>query len=379
MDGSSLPRLPSGRVAVTASAFPSIAMKIVSIVGARPQFIKAAALSGALRARGHTEFLVHTGQHYDAAMSDVFFLELGIPQPDANLNVGSGKHGEMTGAMLAGIERICIEQKPDAVLVYGDTNSTLAGALAASKLNIPVAHVEAGLRSFNREMPEEINRVVTDHVSKWLFCPSPVSAENLAREGITKGVSIVGDLMCDTLLRAAEIAKTKPSIVAKLGLPPKGFALATIHRASNTDDADILRGLLHALTNAGMPVVFPMHPRCRARIEAFGLQDALKNPHLKVIEPVGYLEMVQFLADAKLVLTDSGGLQKEAYWMRVPCVTLREESEWTETVTSGWNHIAGVSAEKILSIIGGLKTPTEHPDFYGAGDAAQRISDALVA
>lgn len=353
-------------------------MKVLSVVGARPQFIKAAALSSVLRAKGHTEFLVHTGQHYDAAMSDVFFQELGIPEPDANLNVGSGKHGEMTGAMLAGIEKLCIEQKPDAVLVYGDTNSTLAGALAAAKLSIPVAHVEAGLRSFNREMPEEINRVMTDHISTWLFCPSPVSAENLQKEGIIKGVTVVGDLMCDTLLRAAKIAKTKDSIVTKLGLPQKGFALATIHRASNTDDEKILRGLLHALTNAGMPVVFPMHPRCRARIEAFGLQDALRHPNLKVIEPVGYLEMVQFLADAKLVLTDSGGLQKEAYWMKVPCVTLREESEWVETVTSGWNHIAGVDPEKILGIIGSLKTPKEHPDFYGAGDAAERICAAMA-
>jgi len=354
-------------------------MKIVSIVGARPQFIKAAALSSALRAHGHQEFLVHTGQHYDASMSDVFFQELGIPEPDANLNVGSGKHGEMTGAMLAGIERICLEQKPDVVLVYGDTNSTLAGALAASKLNIRVAHVEAGLRSFNRDMPEEINRVVTDHVSTWLLCPSPVSAENLSREGITQGVHIVGDLMCDTLLRAAEIAKGKESIVARLGLPPKGFALATIHRASNTDDADILRGLLHALTHAGMPVVFPMHPRCRARVESFGLQDALTNPNLKVIEPVGYLEMVQFLNDAALVLTDSGGLQKEAYWMHVPCITLREESEWIETVSSGWNHIAGTSPDKILGFIRDLKKPAAHPDFYGAGDAAERICKALDA
>ena len=352
-------------------------MKIVSIVGARPQFIKAAALSSALRAHGHSEFLVHTGQHYDAAMSDVFFQELGIPEPDANLNVGSGRHGEMTGAMLVGVERICLEQLPDVVLVYGDTNSTLAGALAAAKLNIPVAHVEAGLRSFNREMPEEINRVMTDHLSRWLFCPSPVSAENLAREGITSGVHVVGDLMCDTLLRAAEIAAGQPSVVAKLGLRCKGFALATIHRASNTDDADILRGLLHALCNARMPVVFPMHPRCRARVEAFGLQDALKNPNLMVIDPVGYLEMVQFLKSAAVVLTDSGGLQKEAYWMRVPCITLREESEWTETVASGWNHIAGTEPEKILSIIGSLQQPDDHPDFYGSGDAAERISAAL--
>ncbi|MBX7211190.1 MAG: UDP-N-acetylglucosamine 2-epimerase (non-hydrolyzing) [Verrucomicrobiaceae bacterium] len=353
-------------------------MRILSVVGARPQFIKAAALSTALRARGHTEFLVHTGQHYDAAMSDVFFQELGIPEPDSNLNAGSGRHGEMTGAMLAGIEKLCIEQKPDVVLVYGDTNSTLAGALAAAKLNIPVAHVEAGLRSFNREMPEEINRVVTDHVSTWLFCPSPVSAENLAREGITRGVHIVGDLMCDTLLRAAKIARDKPSIVSKMNLPERGFALATIHRASNTDDEKTLRGLLHALTHAGMPVVFPMHPRCRARVEAFGLQDSLAHPNLRVIDPVGYLEMVQFLAAAKCVLTDSGGLQKEAYWMHVPCVTLRDESEWTETVSSGWNHIAGTDPDKILSIIRNVSTPAAHPDFYGAGDAAERISRALA-
>ncbi len=353
-------------------------MKILSVVGARPQFIKAAALSSALRARGHEEFLVHTGQHYDATMSDVFFDELGIPTPDVNLNAGSGTHGAMTGAMLAGIERLCIERKPDALLVYGDTNSTLAGALAASKLNIPVAHVEAGLRSFNRTMPEEINRVVTDHVSRWLLCPSQVSADNLAREGITRGVDIVGDLMCDTLLRAAKIAQGKDSIVTSMKLPHKGFALATIHRASNTDDESTLRGLLRALTQAGLPVVFPMHPRCRARIDSFGLGDVLTHPNLRVIEPVGYLEMVQILTGARLVLTDSGGLQKEAYWMRVPCVTLREESEWTETVTAGWNHIAGTDPEKILSIIRGVTEPSEHPDFYGAGDAAERICAALA-
>ncbi len=354
-------------------------MKILSVVGARPQFVKAAALSAALRARGHSEFLVHTGQHYDANMSDVFFQELGIPSPDVNLEVGSGRHGEMTGAMLAGIEKLCIEQSPDMVLVYGDTNSTLAGALAAAKLNIPVAHVEAGLRSFNRTMPEEINRVVTDHVSAILLCPSKVSADNLAREGVTAGVHIVGDLMHDTLQRAAAIAKTKPSIVAKLGLRPKGFALATIHRASNTDDPAILGGLLGALAEAGLPVVFPVHPRCRAKAAASGLGEALSHPNILAIEPVGYFEMVQLLADAKFVLTDSGGLQKEAYWMQAPCITLREESEWTETVATGWNHIAGADPGRILGIIRSLKTPAEHPDVYGDARSAERMVDVISA
>jgi len=352
-------------------------MRILTVIGARPQFIKAAAFSSVLRGRGHTEFLVHTGQHYDANMSDIFFAELGIPTPDVNLNAGSGNHGEMTGAMLAGIERYCLEQKPKVLVVYGDTNSTLAGALAAAKLHIPVAHIEAGLRSFNKAMPEEINRVLTDHVSDVLLCPSPSAVANLAREGISKGVHQVGDLMYDTQLKAVSLSRKHESLVGQLGLKPGSYALATIHRPSNTDDVQTLHNLLGSLAESGMPVIFPMHPRCRARVESAGLMPLVAKSSVQIIEPVGYLHMTQLLQGAQIVLTDSGGLQKEAYWMHVPCITLREESEWVETVECGWNQVVGTDPARVQLAIQRASKPVAHPDFYGDGSAGRQICELL--
>ncbi|MDW8234486.1 MAG: UDP-N-acetylglucosamine 2-epimerase (non-hydrolyzing), partial [Roseiflexaceae bacterium] len=310
-------------------------MNIVTIVGARPQFIKAAAVSRVLRLR-HREVLVHTGQHYDANMSAVFFDELGIPPPDVNLAVGSASHGAQTGAMLAKIEEVLLAECPDWVLVYGDTNSTLAGALAAAKLHIPVAHVEAGLRSFNRAMPEEINRVLTDHISDLLLCPSETAVENLAREGITRGVVLIGDVMADALRLAVE--RADDSVLESSGVQQGSYALATVHRAENTDDPLRLQGILTGLTLLDMPVIFPAHPRARRAIAALGWTPPA---HMRLIDPVGYLNMIALMRGARVVLTDSGGVQKEAYWLGVPCVTLRDETEWVETVTCGWNTLAG--------------------------------------
>lgn len=329
-------------------------MKIITVVGARPQFIKAAPVSRELRQR-HTEVLIHTGQHYDDAMSAIFFRELEIPEPDVNLGVGSGPHGQQTGAMLARIEEILLVERPAWVLVYGDTNSTLAGALAAAKLHIPVAHVEAGLRSFNRRMPEEINRVLTDHISALLFCPTQTAVDNLAAEGITQGVHLVGDVMHEALLWAAERARTHSTILERLGVREKGYLLATVHRAENTDDPARLRAILDAFAALDEPIVFPIHPRTKARIETLGLKSKIAN--LKSIPPVGYLDMVQLEQSARMILTDSGGIQKEAYWLGVPCVTLRDETEWVETVETGWNVLAGAEKGRIVAAVRSLVAP----------------------
>jgi len=304
-------------------------MKVVSVIGARPQFIKAAPVGQTLRAVDHTEVLVHTGQHYDDDMSAVFFRELEIPEPDYNLGVGSGLHGWQTGQMLIRIEEVLLAEKPDWVLVYGDTNSTLAGALAAVKLRAPLAHVEAGLRSFNREMPEEHNRVLTDHCSDLVFCPTQTAVDNLAREGITQGVHLVGDMMYDAVLQFAEIARQRSTILQDLGLEPKGYLVATVHRPYNTDVPENLRNILTAFLEIGEPIVFPVHPRTRRKIAqldgTFGLERATRN--VRMIEPVGYLDMLVLEQNARLILTDSGGMQKEAYFFSVPCVTLRPETE----------------------------------------------------
>jgi len=297
-------------------------MKIVSIIGARPQFIKAAAISRELR-QEHTEFLVHTGQHYDDNMSAIFFDELDIPEPDINLGVGSGLHGQQTARMLVEIEKILLDEKPNWVLVYGDTNSTLAGALAASKLHIPVAHVEAGLRSFNKDMPEEINRILTDHVSDLLLCPSQTAIDNLAYEGITKGVHLVGDVMYDALMFAVERAEIKSTILKKLGIKEKTYLLATVHRAENTDDEKRLKNILDAFDALDEPIIFPVHPRTKKAMQKIGY---LPAKHIQLIEPVGYMDMVILAKSARMVLTDSGGLQKESYWLGVPCITLRDET-----------------------------------------------------
>jgi UDP-GlcNAc3NAcA epimerase len=350
-------------------------MNVVTIVGARPQFIKAAPVSRVLRRR-HREVLVHTGQHYDEQMSAVFFEELEIPRPDHHLGVGSGPHGAQTGAMLGRIEEVLLAERPDWVIVYGDTNSTLAGALAAAKLGLPLAHVEAGLRSFVRTMPEEINRVVADRLSDLLLCPSPTAVSNLAAEGITRGVREVGDVMEDSLAFAAQRARSRSAVLARLGLSERGYLLVTVHRAENTDEEGRLSGIVAALSEAGEPVVFPVHPRTR---QALGPErwSALERAGVRLIEPVGHLDMVRLTEGARLVLTDSGGLQKEAYWLGTPCVTLREETEWVETVEAGWNRLAGADRNSILEAIRSFEPPAARPILFGAAGAAQRVVTAL--
>lgn len=349
-------------------------MKILTVVGARPQFVKAAVVSReilARRARGAvlSEDLVHSGQHYDHGMSQVFFDEMEIPEPVAHLGVGSGAHGAQTGAMLAAIEREIALRKPDVVLVYGDTNSTLAGALAATKLHVPVAHVEAGLRSFNRRMPEEINRVLTDHCARWLFCPSEQSRAQLLREGIERGVHVVGDVMIDALLHYRERAQ-RPQV----GGP---FALATIHRAENTDDPDRLRALVGALSEAPVPVVLPLHPRTRHALER---ADLTVGGSLRTVEPLSYFDMLGHLDACQFVLTDSGGLQKEAYVFGKRCVTLREETEWTELVEAGGNRVVGADPEAIAISMEWAQAPLDDvPPVYGVGDAGPRIVDVLTS
>ncbi|HNT32712.1 MAG: UDP-N-acetylglucosamine 2-epimerase (non-hydrolyzing) [Acidobacteriota bacterium] len=377
-------------------------MKIASIVGARPQFVKAAPVSRAIReaaaaGRDIAEILVHTGQHYDGNMSDIFFEELGISAPDYNLGVGSASHGVQTGAMLAAIERVLEKERPDWVLIYGDTNSTLAGALAAAKMRLPIAHVEAGLRSYDRRMPEEINRIVADQLSTALFCPSRNAAANLRKEGIRDGVSIVGDVMAEALeyavVRSMREAEEKP------GSGEYGYVLATVHRAENTDDPARLRNILKALEAIGRirPVVFPVHPRTKKMIAAAGWKPAAKGPEksgarrakttagagIRFIDPVGYLEMARLESGAEMILTDSGGVQKEAYWLKVPCITLRDRTEWVETVASGWNVLAGTDTKKIIRAAENFTIPEKSAPLYGRGPksaapASRRIVDILL-
>ena len=349
-------------------------MKVVSIVGARPQFIKASPISRLLRLQ-HTEILVHTGQHYDENMSDVFFEELEIPTPEYHLGVGSASHGAQTGAMLIGIEELLVKEKPDWVLVYGDTNSTLAGALAASKLHFKVAHVEAGLRSFNHEMPEEINRIVADHLSTLLFCPSQTAVNNLANEGITQGVHLVGDVMAEALAFAANKAKTHSDILSQLSLSEGKYLLATVHRAENTDDPIRLRNIIEAFNTIQEPIVFPVHPRTQKEINKlhYSLDD-----HVLMLEPLGYLDMVRLEASARVILTDSGGIQKEAYWLGVPCVTLRNETEWVETVETDWNKLTGANSNKIVYTIHNINPPKSHPNLYGDVNTASRCVALLT-
>lgn len=331
----------------------SKSIKLVNVVGARPQFIKLAPVLRAIAEHNQAhpdlpirDILVHTGQHYDYEMSGVFFEELGLKHPDYHLGVGSGSHGAQTGEMLRRIEEVLLTVKPDVVVVYGDTNSTLAGALAAVKLHFPVAHVEAGLRSFNRHMPEEINRVLTDHMSEYLFCPTETAVKNLEREGITRGVYLVGDVMYDALLQYMELAERRSTILRDLGLEPRRYALATVHRAENTDDPARLGGILeglHRIVASGLPVVAPLHPRTRTAATRYGLS----LDGLKVLPPVSYLDMLMLEKHARVILTDSGGVQKEAFFLGVPCVTLRHETEWVETVQTGANWLAGFDPGQI--------------------------------
>ncbi len=364
------------------------ALKVLTVVGARPQFIKAAAVSRAFaqhpwRAEGRLEEVVcHTGQHYDQEMSRVFFEELSIPEPRHHLAVGSGSHGAQTGRMLEALERVMVQERPDCVLVYGDTNSTLAGALAAAKLHIPVCHVEAGLRSFNREMPEEVNRVLTDHVATLQFCPTPAAVENLAREGITQGVHLIGDVMYDMVRMCREVAARRCDLRTRLGLACRGYYLATVHRPSNTDDPAALARILAAFGDLDICVLFPLHPRVRERIASFGLEkDVPANVLLH--GPLSYLDMLAVQAEAALVLTDSGGVQKEARILGVPCVTLREDTEWIETLEHGWNRLAGSDRERIVrGAREALAVPREggaECAFYGEGDASAQIVDTLLA
>lgn len=352
-------------------------MKVLTVVGARPQFIKARPVSAALAAAGATEFLLHTGQHYDAAMSDNFFTELGLRAPDANLGVGSGPHGAQTARMLAGIEEHLIAVRPDWLLIYGDTNSTVAGALAAAKLHIPVAHVEAGLRSRNRRMPEEINRIVADHVSSRLYCPSSEAAANLAAEGITAGIHIVGDVMHDALRHFLPLATAHSSILAVLGLEPGSYHVATLHRAELTDDPDLLQSVLRTLGSLDKPVILPLHPRTRARLDALRWSNP-NDSRLRLVEPLGYLDMLRLVSDSDRILTDSGGLQKEAYWLGRPCVTLRAETEWVETVAAGWNQLVGAPFDALRAALA-KPIPALHLPLYGTGDASARIVADLLS
>jgi UDP-N-acetylglucosamine 2-epimerase len=352
-------------------------MHVMTVLGARPQFIKAAPLCFALRDAGVRESLVHTGQHYDDRMSEIFFRELGIPRPAVNLGIGSGSHAHQTGAMLIAIEDLLLAEKPDLLLVYGDTNSTLAGALAAAKLCIPIAHVEAGLRSFNRTMPEETNRVLTDRCASLLFCPTETAVDNLAAEGVRDGVHLVGDTMYDALLRFAPVAKEKSRILDDLDLRGRRFLLATLHRPYNVDTPEVLAEIFAAFARLDLPVVFPVHPRTLARIREFGL--ALPA-NLRAVEPLGYLDMLALLHAAALVMTDSGGVQKEAGFAGAPCVTLRPETEWVETVDSGWNRLAWGSADAIVAAVLAQLTPPERPLMaYGDGHAAEKIAAILAS
>ena len=350
-------------------------MKLVTVLGARPQFIKAAPLSEAIRKK-HEEKIVHTGQHYDYQMSDVFFEELGIPKPDYFLGVGSKQHGAQTGEMLVGVEEVLLKEKPDWVLVYGDTNSTLAGALAAAKLHIPIAHVEAGLRSYNRQMPEEVNRVLTDHVSTLMFCPTDQAVKNLAQEGLVEGVVRTGDVMADALYFHARRAEER-NLAGNLHYPEKSYLLATVHRAENTDDPSRLEGILKAFGQLEGRIVLPLHPRTKKLI----LDRQMTLPgNVEVIEPVGYLEMIILEKGAELILTDSGGVQKEAYLWRVPCVTLRDETEWVETVHTGWNTLVGANTEDIVAAVTSYRKNALPPyleNLYGNGRASAEIVAAM--
>lgn len=363
-------------------------MKVVTIIGARPQFIKAAPVSRAIQEHNQnkgdpeiTEIIVHTGQHYDHNMSQVFFDELQIRKPDYHLGVGSGSHGQMTGTMLERTEEVLLETEPDLVLVYGDTNSTLAGALAAPKVHIPVAHVEAGLRSFNRQMPEEINRVVTDRVSTWLFCPTETAVVNLRNEGITEGVHNVGDVMYDSFLFSIEVAKKRSVILSELGLKHGEYCLATVHREENRVDDSKLRNLFDAfeeISSPDCPFVVPLHPGTLELLQPYLSENRL-GPSVCIVPPVSYMDMIQLIVNARVVLTDSGGLQKEAYFAQIPCVTLRNETEWVETIRAGWNRLVGAGKEAIvkgfLAAVAGK--PQSNEKCFGAGNAGRIIIEIL--
>lgn len=352
---------------------------MATVVGARPEFVKAAAFSRALAdgsITGITETIVHTGQHYDHNMSQAFFDDLELPRPDHNLEVGSGSHARQTGEIMTRLEPALVETSPDVVAVYGDTNSTLAGALVAAKLHIPVAHIEAGLRSFNRAMPEEINRIIADRLADILLCPSATSAANLEAEGITEGVNVVGDINHDAMLWALPSEEAAGDVLERFDVAPRAYAMATVHRAENTDDpvrlADIVDGLNRIAQR--LPVLLPLHPRTASRLGETSLPD-----NLRMLPPLGHSDTLALLANATIGLTDSGGLQKELYWLGTPCVTLRNETEWVETVATGWNRVVGTSPDRLVEAVSAMTTVDlpDRPPIYGDGNAAARIAEVL--
>lgn len=352
-------------------------MNVLTVVGARPQFIKAFAVSRELRP-AHEEVLVHTGQHYDEELSDVFFNELEMSQPEYNLEVGSDTHGRQTGQMLQELESVIEGEDPDVVLLYGDTNSTLAGAIAASKMDPLVAHVEAGLRSYNRDMPEEINRVLTDHASDVLFAPSESAVETLREEGITEGVHFVGDVMYDALLWARSIARQQSTIIKKLQLVDTEYILATVHRAKNTDCRERLESIFNGLSNTSLPVVLPVHPRTKKQLQEYNLWEKANN-ELTIVDPVGYLDFIRLMDNATRIATDSGGVQKEAFFLETPCVTMRNETEWIETVDYGWNVLVGANEEEIVRELNADRKPHSNVSPYGDGTAAVKIVDIITS
>ncbi len=354
-------------------------MRIVTVIGNRPQFVKAAAVSRLLRER-HDELIVHTGQHHDDELSLIFFEELGIPAPDRQLAIHGGSLSGQTARMLAALEPELEELRPDLVLVYGDTNSTLAGALVAAQRHVPVAHVEAGMRSFDRRMPEELNRVLTDHASDLLLCSTETAVRNLEREAAAGSIELVGDAMADVTLAFAPVAERRSTALADNGLEPDGYLVVTAHRAGNVDDPHRLERLVEILEALPLPAVFPLHPRTRARLEAGGLMERVEAvPRLRLTPPLGYLDFLTLTRHARALLTDSGGVQKEAYLLETPCVTLRDTTEWVETVESGWNVLVDLDRDAALEALRREPPPGPRPDLYGGGQAGERILAALDA
>ena len=353
-------------------------MRVLTVIGNRPQFIKASAVSSRLRTLGE-EVTVHTGQHYDAELSQVFFDELELPPPEHLLGIGGGTNTAQTARMLAALEPLLAEARPDAVLVYGDTNSTLAGALAAVQAGIPVAHVEAGMRSFDRAMPEEVNRVVTDHLGTLLLCSSQTAVDNLERESVAGAVELVGDVMVDVAQLLQPAARARTAALDPYGVEPGGYLLATAHRAGNVDDGGRLAQLVELLLALPLPTVLPLHPRTRARLEDAGLLDAVAAAaHVRLAPPLGYLDFTALLCGARAVVTDSGGVQKEAYLAGVPCITMRPSTEWVETVDAGWNVLVDLDAAATLEALE-RTPPGERPQLYGDGRAGERVAAAIAA
>jgi UDP-GlcNAc3NAcA epimerase len=348
-------------------------MNVLSVVGARPQFVKLAMLSRAVR-KNNAEIIVHTGQHYDEKMSGTFFNDLNIPVPDYNLAIGSGSHGRQTGEMLIALEEVYLTEQPDVIVTFGDTNTTLASAVAAGKMCIPIAHVEAGLRSYNRSMPEEINRVLTDHCSDILFAPTQTAMDNLDKEGLSDKAWLTGDIMYDALVYYSELAASKSGILNRLAITAGGYLLVTLHRPYNVDDTERLRSILDALGRSGAEVVFPVHPRTAERIRQAGIEPA---DNIKITAPTGYLDFLRLEKNAAKIITDSGGIQKEAYLQKVPCITVRPETEWLETVEAGWNVLTGFDSEQLVDRIMHFNPPEEHPAVFGSADSAEKMARIL--